>query len=81
MVGELVQPAGEGGALAEFQREAELLVGLEPLVGLGAHRRQPVFLGQLVVAGAAKRRQPLLETTHHGILHRDGRSGGGCRSR
>ena len=60
VVGEFVQPAGEGCALAELQREAELLVGLEPLVGLGAHRGQPVLLGQQVVAGAAKRRQPPL---------------------
>ncbi len=78
VVGEFVQPASEGGALAELQREAELLVGLEPLVGLGAHRGQPVFLGQQVVAGAAKRRQPLLEATHHGVLYREGEAATGA---
>ena len=70
-----------GGALAELQREAELLMGLEPLVGLGAHCRQPVLACQLVVAGAVKRRQPLLEAAHHGILHRVGEAAAGARSR
>ncbi len=70
MIGELVQPAGEGSALAVLQREAELLVRLEPLMGLGADRGQLVLLGQHVVAGAAKRRQPLLEATHYRILYR-----------
>ncbi|MND63879.1 hypothetical protein D3C80_551980 [compost metagenome] len=78
VVGELVKPADEGRALAVFQREAELLVGLEPLVGLGAHRRQPVLLGQLVVAGAPKCRQALLEAAHHGILHGMGEAAAGA---
>ncbi len=78
MVGELVQPAGEGGALAVLQREAELLVSLEPLVGLGTDGRQLVLLGQHVVAGTAKRRQPLLEATHHCILYRVGEAAAGA---
>ena len=47
-------------------------------MGLGAHRGQPVLLGQQVVAGAAKRRQPLLEATHHGVLYREGEAATGA---
>ena len=53
MVGELVQPAGEGGALAVLQREAELLVRLEPLMGLGADRVPLILQTEAAECGLA----------------------------